>query len=199
MFWHTDDNWDNHVPGKGSQRSRRNRSGDRNTESKTAFCLHGIFYKIIQETPRSENWSTPVQDTCVGDGPNPSLACPPEDVDLTRTSFLWPFAEELHFVTSAPGTCSGADWLLWVTKKTLGTNRESDPEVTPGSHQPGWSSKETRFAAGSQKQRGWKEGYRTHHHRANTGVTGATGRPDLSVKNQVGDIKLRIQIALFCK
>lgn len=145
MFWHTDDNWDINVPGKGSQRSRRNRSGDRNTESKTAFCLHGIFYKIIQETPRSENWSTPVQDTCVGDGPNPSLACPPEDVDLTRTSFLLSFAEELHFVTSAPGTCSGADWLLWVTQKPLGTNRESDPEVTPGRHQPGWSSKETNL------------------------------------------------------
>lgn len=69
-------------------------------KEKLSFVCVGFFYRIIQETLRSENWSTPVQDTCVGDGPNTNLACPPaDDVDLTRASFLLSFAEELQLVT----------------------------------------------------------------------------------------------------
>lgn len=100
MFWHTDDNWDINVPGKGSQNSRRKGVVSGILKEKLSFVCVGFFYRIIQETLRSENWSTPVQDTCVGDGPNTNLACPPaDDVDLTRASFLLSFAEELQLVT----------------------------------------------------------------------------------------------------
>lgn len=69
-------------------------------KAKLSFVGVGFFYKVIQETPGSENWSAPIVGTCVGDGPNPNLACPPaEDMDLTRASFLLSFAEELNFVT----------------------------------------------------------------------------------------------------